>query len=48
MKEGQNGICYITGESIVAASSSPFLGSLRKKGLELLYMMDPIDEYGVQ
>merc|ERR1739845_198987 len=48
MKEGQNDIYYITGESIAAVSSSPFLESLRKRGLEVLYMVDPIDEYCVQ
>merc|ERR1712064_61446 len=48
MKEGQNDIYYITGERIAVVSSSPFLENLRKKGLEVLYMVDPVDEYAVQ
>ena len=34
--------------SIAVVSSSPFLENLRKKGLEVLYMVDPVDEYAVQ
>merc|ERR1719254_80894 len=48
MKEGQNDIYYITGESVAAVSSSPFIEALRKKGLEVPYMVDPVDEYAVQ
>merc|ERR1711916_415283 len=35
MKEGQNDIYYITGESIAVVSSSPFLENLRKEGLDI-------------
>ena len=48
MKEGQKDIFYITGESKQAVSNSPFLEGLRKKGYEVIYMIDPIDEYCVQ
>merc|ERR1712178_654066 len=48
MKEGQSDIYYITGESIAAVSASPFIETLKKKGLEVVYMVDPIDEYCVQ
>merc|ERR1712139_350515 len=48
MKEGQNDIYYITGESVAQVSSSPFIETLRKKGLEVLYMVDPVDECAVQ
>jgi len=48
MQENQTGIFYITGESIAQVASSPFIENLKKKGLEVLYMVDPIDEYCVQ
>jgi molecular chaperone HtpG len=48
MKEGQNDIHYITGESITSVSLSPFLETLRKKGPDVLYMVDPFEEDCVQ
>jgi molecular chaperone HtpG len=48
MKENQTDIYYITGESHEIVSSSSFVEKVVSGGFEVLYMVDPIDEYAVQ
>jgi molecular chaperone HtpG len=45
MKEGQDGIFYVTADTLAAARSSPQLEIFRKKGIEVLLLTDRVDEW---
>jgi len=45
MKEGQEAIYYITADSLAAAKHSPQLEIFRKKGIEVLLLVDRVDEW---
>merc|ERR1719158_1614719 len=47
MAKGQKNIYYISSESKEAAEKSPYLERFRKKDIEVLYYIDPIDEYAM-
>jgi molecular chaperone HtpG len=44
MKEGQNEIYYLTGESRSQVENSPHLEAIKEKGYEVLYLVDTVDE----
>lgn len=44
MKEGQNEIYYLTGESRAQVENSPHLETFKEKGYEVLYLVDTVDE----
>ncbi|XP_050026548.2 heat shock protein HSP 90-alpha-like [Dermacentor andersoni] len=48
MKENQKHIYFITGESKDQVINSAFVERVRERGLEVIYMIEPIDEYCVQ
>ncbi|XP_054274890.1 heat shock protein 83 [Macrosteles quadrilineatus] len=48
MKENQKHIYYITGENKDQVANSSFVERVKKRGFEVIYMTEPIDEYVVQ
>jgi molecular chaperone HtpG len=44
MKEGQEEIYYLTGESRAVVENSPHLEAFKEKGYEVLYLTEPVDE----
>lgn len=48
MKEGQDEIYYLTGESRRVLENSPHLEAFKEKGYEVLYLVEPVDELLVQ
>jgi molecular chaperone HtpG len=48
MKPEQPAIYYVLGENLRAASTSPHLEALKKRGYEVLIMTDPVDEWATE
>lgn len=47
MKEGQEAIYYITGDDLAALERSPQIEGFRAKGIEVMLLTDPVDEFWV-
>ena len=47
MKDGQKAIYYVVGESLAQAQRSPHIELLKKKGYEVLFLVDPVDPFGI-
>ncbi len=45
MAEGQDSIYYINGPSRAAVENGPYVEMFRKKGVEILYTLEPIDDF---
>ncbi|MFN8062722.1 MAG: molecular chaperone HtpG [Vicinamibacterales bacterium] len=48
MKDGQQEIFYLTGESRAVVEHSPHLEAFKAKGYEVLYLVEPVDEFLAQ
>ncbi len=48
MREGQTEIFYLTGDSRTVVENSPHLETFKKRDIEVLYLVDPVDELMVQ
>ena len=48
MKDGQEGIYYLFGESSASLQNSPYLEALAAHGYEVLLMSDPVDEWAAE
>ena len=47
MKDGQKAIYYLTAENLAAAKASPQLEVFKKKGIEVILMTNPVDEWAM-
>ena len=48
VREGQTNIYYITGDDVPTLRNNPQLEAFKAKGIEVLLLVDPIDEFWVQ